>query len=137
MSENGIAEDRIKIVSRGKLDAVAPVTDLVGMQKDRNAQFMIAEVEEIMIPYPGQAEEMGAKPVEEGKYLIEEEQKVETEVQVSTREYTVQKGDSLSKIAQKEMGGGHRWKYLYELNKDRIKDPNKLKVGQVIIIPVE
>ena len=55
MLDNGIAESRIKIVSRGKLDAVAPITDLVGMQKDRNAQFMIAEVEEIMIPAPGAA----------------------------------------------------------------------------------
>lgn len=140
MLQHGIAEERIKIVSRGKLDAVAPVTDLVGMQKDRNAQFMVAEVEEVMIPYPGtgEAEKMGAKPTEEqGKYIVQEQQQVETAVQVSTKEYTIQKGDSLSKIAQKELGGAHRWKYLYELNKDRIKDPNKLKVGQVIIIPVE
>lgn len=52
MLENGISEDRIKIVSRGKLNAVAPITDIVGMQKDRNAQFMIAEVEEIMLLFP-------------------------------------------------------------------------------------
>jgi len=42
MLDNGVSESRIRIVSRGKLDAVAPITDLVGMQKDRNAQFMIA-----------------------------------------------------------------------------------------------
>jgi len=52
MLDKGIAEERIKIVSRGKLDAIAPITDLVGMAKDRNAQFMIAEVEEIMLPTP-------------------------------------------------------------------------------------
>src|SRR3989338_8789615 len=45
--DKGILEERIKIISRGKLDAVAPISDLVGMQKDRNAQFMIAEVEEV------------------------------------------------------------------------------------------
>ncbi|MFA5272141.1 MAG: OmpA family protein [Candidatus Omnitrophota bacterium] len=39
MIENGVPEERIRIISRGKLDAVAPVTDLAGMQKDRNAQF--------------------------------------------------------------------------------------------------
>ncbi|MBI3990784.1 MAG: OmpA family protein, partial [Candidatus Omnitrophica bacterium] len=70
MLDNGIAEERIKIISRGKLDAVAPITDLVGMQKDRNAQFMIAEVEEVMIPYPGETQEIEvpeAKKIEEGK----------------------------------------------------------------------
>src|SRR3989338_4316189 len=58
MLDNGIAEDRIKIISRGKLDAVAPITDLMGMQRDRNAQFMIAEVEEVMLPYPGETQEI-------------------------------------------------------------------------------
>lgn len=137
MLQKSTAEERIKIISRGKLDAIAPITDLVGMQKDRNAQFMIAEVEEIMLPYPGKPQAPQAKEVEEGKYIIEEEKKVESEVKVSTKEYTVQKGDTLEKIAQKELGSGHRWKYLYELNKDRLKDPNKLKPGKKIIIPIE
>lgn len=138
MLDSGIPDDHIKIISRGKLDATAPVTDLVGMQKDRNAQFMIAEVEEVMLPYNGPPQEVtNAKPIEEGKYLVEEQQKVESEVKVSTREYVIQKNDSLWKIAQKEMGSGNRWKYLYELNKDKIKDPNKLKAGVTIIIPVE
>lgn len=145
MLENGIPEDRIRIVSRGKLDAVAPITDIVGMQKDRNAQFMVADVEEIMIPYPGQAAKEGqdvvdvseAQQVDEGNFLIEEKKDIESQIKVSTREYTVQKGDTLWKIAQKELGSGHRWKYLYEVNKDRIKDPNKLKAGKKIIIPVE
>jgi len=136
MLDKGISEDRIKIISRGKLDAVAPLHDLVGMQKDRNAHFVIAEVEEVMLPYPG-PEISEAKPIEEGKYLIEKEEKVESQPKVSTKEYIIKKGDTLSKIAQREYGGAHRWKYLYELNKDRIKDPNKLKPGQKIIIPVE
>jgi outer membrane protein OmpA-like peptidoglycan-associated protein len=137
MRDSGIPEERIKIVSRGKLDAVAPLTDLVGMQKDRNAQFMIAEVEEVMLPFPGEPEVAGAQKVEEGKYIVEEEKKVESEVKVQTREYIIQKGDTLWKIAKKELGSGHRWKYLYELNKDKIKNPNRLKAGCKIIIPVE
>jgi nucleoid-associated protein YgaU len=35
------------------------------------------------------------------------------------------------------MGSGNRWKYLYELNKEVIKNPDKLKAGVVIKIPVE
>ncbi len=138
MLEHNIPENRIRIVSRGKLDAVAPITDLVGMQKDRNAQFMIAEVEEVMIPQPSAlSSEPNAKPIEEGKYLVEKEEKVESQVKVQTREYTIKKNDTLWKIAQNELGSGHRWKYLYELNKDRIANPNKLKAGTVIVIPVE
>ena len=127
----------MKIVSRGKLDAVAPLNDLVGMQKERNAQFLIAEVEEVMIPQPAGLPSEEVKPIEEGKYLLEEKQNVESQVQVQTKEYTIKKNDSLWGIAEHELGGGHRWKYLYELNKDRIKNPNKLKAGQVIVIPVE
>ena len=138
MLDNGVSESRIRIVSRGKLDAVAPISDLVGMQKDRNAQFMIAEVEEVMIPAPDLPQiQQEAKPVEEGKYIIEKEEHVESAVKVSQEEYIIKKGDSLWKIAEKELGSGHRWKYLYELNKDRIKNSNKLKTGQKIIIPVE
>lgn len=137
MLDNGIAEERIRIVSRGKLDAVAPVTDLVGMQKDRNAQFMIAVVEEIQLPYPQEVQGGEAQPVEEGKLLIEKEEEVESAIKVSTKEYIVKKGDTLSKIAQEHLGRAHRWKYLYEVNKDRIQNPNKLKPGQKIVIPIE
>ena len=137
MSEHGIPQERIRIVSRGKLDAVAPLTDLVGMQKDRNAQFMIAEVEEVMIPQPEELPLEKIKPVAPGKYLLEGEEQVESQIKVDTREYTIQKNDSLWSIAQRELGSGHRWKYIYELNKDKIKDPNRLKPGQVIVLPVE
>ena len=138
MLDNGISEDRIKIVSRGKLDAAAPVKDIVGMQKDRNAQFMVAEVIEVNIPagqMPPDSENL--QIVDDGKYLVEKEETVESAPKASTREYTIKEGDSLWKIAQNEMGNGHRWQYLYDLNKDRIKNPNKLKKGTVIIIPVE
>ena len=134
---NGVDPERIRVVSRGKLDATAPVTDLVGMQKDRNAQFMIAEVQEVMLPYQGPPQGVDAIQVDDDTYVMEEKQTIESTIQVSTREYTVQKRDTLSKIARKELGGAHRWVYLYNLNKDRIKNPDKLKPGDKILIPVE
>ncbi|MBU1933245.1 MAG: OmpA family protein, partial [Candidatus Omnitrophica bacterium] len=137
MLSKGIDENRIRIVSRGKLDAVAPINDIVGMQKDRNTQFMVAEVEEVMIPYPGEPKESGAKTIEEGKYIVEKEEKIESEIKVSKKEYTIQKNDTLWKIAKEHLGSGYRWKYLYELNKDKIKDANKLKPGMTIVIPIE
>ncbi|MBF0618963.1 MAG: OmpA family protein [Candidatus Omnitrophica bacterium] len=137
MLDNGIPEDRIKIVSRGKLDAISPVKDVIGMQKDRNAQFMVAEVEEFNVPADQIPQDQNVTKSDDGKYTVEQKETVESEPKASTREYTIAANDSLWKIAAKEMGNGNRWKYLYELNKDRIKNPNKLKKGTVIIIPVE
>lgn len=137
MLDKGTPEENIRIVSRGKLDAIAPLTDIVGMQKDRNAQFMIAEVEEIMLPYTGAPPSPEAKVIEEGKFIEEKTEKIETAIKVSTKDYIIKKGDTLWEIAQEHYGNGHRWKYLYEFNKDRIKNPNKLKVGLKIKIPIE
>jgi len=91
-----------------------------------------------MMPYQGGKPPVPqAKQIGEGKYLIEEQKDIEGEIRAETKEYTIQKGDSLWKIAERELGSGHRWKYLYEINEDRIKNPNKLRAGTVIIIPVE
>lgn len=47
--------------------------------------------------------------------------------------YTVQRGDSLSLIARKF--GVASWQDIFELNRDRIKNPNLIYVSQVIRIP--
>lgn len=50
-------------------------------------------------------------------------------------EYTVVKGDSLWRIAKQHLGSGLKWKEIYEANKDQIKDPNLIYVGQVLSMP--
>ena len=129
MSQLGLAPERIRILSRGKLDALAPVHDIVGMQKDRNAQFMIAEVEEVMIP-------ADKANLFEDK-VIEEKQEVESAVRVSTKEYTIQAGDTLWGIAKREYGDGRQWKRIYEFNKEELPNPNRPRKGARIQIPVE
>jgi nucleoid-associated protein YgaU len=49
--------------------------------------------------------------------------------------YTVVKGDSLSKIAQREYGDANQWHKIFEANKDVIDDPDLIEVGQDLIIP--
>ena len=51
------------------------------------------------------------------------------------RVYTVQKGDSLSKIAKHEYGDANAWKKIFEANKDIIKDPDLIYPGQELKIP--
>jgi outer membrane protein OmpA-like peptidoglycan-associated protein len=137
MLSHGVTDDRIKIISRGKLDALAPVTDLEGMQKDRNAQFMVAEVEEVMMPYPDVIQESGVTVVEDGKYMVEKEESIESETKVSTKEYVTKKGDTLWKIAENVYGNGRKWNNIYRFNKDKISNPNRLKAGMRLTIPIE
>lgn len=49
--------------------------------------------------------------------------------------YTVVKGDTLFQIAKKTLQDGTRWKQIYELNKDTIKNPNFIYLGQKIVLP--
>ncbi len=49
--------------------------------------------------------------------------------------YTVVKGDSLWKIAKKYYNDGNKWTVIAEANKDTIKNPSLIYVGQVIKIP--
>ena len=50
--------------------------------------------------------------------------------------YTVERGDTLWSIAVKFFGDGNQWKKIYEDNKDVLRDPNMIYVGQVLIINV-
>ena len=57
----------------------------------------------------------------------------ETDEESSEENYTIQPGDSLSKIAKKYPG--MTWQKIYEANKDTIKDPNLIYPGKIIRIP--
>lgn len=50
--------------------------------------------------------------------------------------YVVQPGDNLSKIAKNIYGDAGRYKDIYENNKNLVgTDPNKIKVGMVLVLP--
>ena len=50
--------------------------------------------------------------------------------------YTVQSGDSLSKIAKKHYGDANTWKRIYEANKDTVgPNPDLIRPGQRLVIP--
>ena len=49
--------------------------------------------------------------------------------------YTVQKGDCLWNIAKKKLGNGSRWQEIYNLNRDKISNPNLIQPGWVLTMP--
>ena len=55
----------------------------------------------------------------------------------SYTEYTIEKDDTLQKISKKFYDTYRKWPQIYEANKDKIKDPNRIKPGLTIRIPAE
>ncbi len=56
-----------------------------------------------------------------------------SESQMTT--YTVQAGDTLSKIAKDHLGNANAYMKIFDANKDQLSDPDKIKPGQVLRIP--
>lgn len=57
------------------------------------------------------------------------------EIEDQSREYTVERGDSLWKIAERYYGDGNQWRRIYEANEDQIDDPDVIHPGQTFTIP--
>lgn len=92
----------------------------------------------------------GDKVVLTGKALSQEEREklilvagnvegvdaVEDKLEVSkTRTYTVESGDTLSKIAKEMYGDAMTYPVIFEANKPMLEHPDKIYPGQVLRIP--
>ena len=60
---------------------------------------------------------------------------VETMEQKDSTYYTVEKGDSLWKIAEHNYNDGSKYPVIFEANKPMIKDADEIYPGQVLRIP--
>jgi nucleoid-associated protein YgaU len=57
-----------------------------------------------------------------------------TPLQPPPKLYKVRRGDTLSKIAEQQLGDANRWPEIFRLNRDIISDPNRITPGQVLVI---
>jgi len=57
--------------------------------------------------------------------------------QATTRTYVVQRGDSLWRIADQQLGDGFRWREIYELNTETIANPDLICTGWNLTLPVD
>ncbi len=58
-----------------------------------------------------------------------------TPAPAAAKTYTVKAGDTLSQIAKEHLGNAGAYMKIFELNKDQLTDPNKIKPGQVLHLP--
>jgi LysM repeat protein len=49
--------------------------------------------------------------------------------------YTIQSGDTLSKLAKSHLGDAKRYMEIFNINKDVLSNPDLVKVGQQIKLP--
>ena len=57
------------------------------------------------------------------------------ESKVLTQTHTIVNGDTLERIARRYLGDASLAEALYQMNRDRIADPNRLPLGKKILIP--
>jgi nucleoid-associated protein YgaU len=53
----------------------------------------------------------------------------------AARTYTVQAGDNLSKISKQFYGDANKYMKIFEANKDKLTDPDKVRAGIELVIP--
>ena len=51
--------------------------------------------------------------------------------------YTVKPGDTLSKISKELYGDSNEYMSIFYANRDKLKDPDKIQVGQQLTIPAK
>ncbi len=67
--------------------------------------------------------------------VVFDELSVKDESRVEEEIYTIKSGDNLSKIAKKFYGDANKYMTIFEANREVIKNPDKIYVGQTIRIP--
>lgn len=102
------------------------VTDLSGVN-------MAAEAEEYLMSIGLNADEISAL---KANLSVSREGAPEiVYINMVTNGYVVMRGDSLWLIAQDRLGNGRRWMEIYEMNKETLKNPDLIRVGQRLAMP--
>src|SRR6185369_14884972 len=55
--------------------------------------------------------------------------------QAGSQSYTVKAGDTLSKISRQFYGDANEYMRIFYANRDKLHDPDKIQVGQQLVIP--
>ncbi len=60
---------------------------------------------------------------------------LDTKGHTGDRVITVRRGDTLSSIAERELGTSARWRDIFHVNRAQLSDPDELAVGMPLVVP--
>lgn len=83
----------------------------------------------------GQSKALQDDPLEDNRISVKKHASSLVLDSSGITEYTVEEDDTLQKIAKKFYDSYSRWNKIYEANRDKIKDPNRIQPGMIIKIP--
>jgi LysM repeat protein len=120
-----------KLYKSAAVAKAAPRTESVPAAAPTKGNVQVADAKTKAV-----ATEEKAKPVAK---LVPATAEPATAVQTKkvAQEYIVKSGDTLSKIADQLYGNGAKWERVYEANRDTLKNPNYIFVGQKLNIPAD
>ncbi len=130
----GDAVERVNLM--GKVKSLQDESTAL-KQRIVELQQGMAEQESELLKYSqalNQARSRAGQPAVVAPIVIQPQQRTAAEPS-GQRIYTVQAGDTLSRISAKVYGETGRWSEIFEANRDQLPSPNALQVGQVLRIP--
>jgi LysM repeat protein len=133
LSPNGSHASDVK--NSVKRDEIALVTSLSGDSVVTRAEAARLRNENLNLHKELEARS-ATPPIASGKAQARDASSKKTASRKSEgRTYVVRSGDTLVSISRKFYKSSARWKRILDANKESIRDPKKLTVGQTLVIP--
>ncbi len=106
-------------------------------QAKKAAAGPVATAPSAPVAAPPGVEELPFEEDWEEEPLVEEVARPSAVPEKPATTYTVRKGDTLEKIADKVYGDSKKWRRIFEANRDRLSGPNRIYPGQKLAIPAQ
>ncbi len=140
ISELDIDGEKIQVAVNGEVATItgsAPtVEDMEKIVLCAGNQHGIGQVDcQIEVDEPPPPPEVSAAPEAAAEASAPKESAPQVAPAPQSVFYTVQPGDSLSKIAAEHYGDAMKYPLIFEANKPMLKDPDKIYPGQSLRIP--
>lgn len=128
-----VGADYAELKGQGRISIAAQAAE---PETDKTPEEPVAEPEPAPIPEPSPAPEPEPEPIPEPEPVPEPSPApAPAPAPVPSGAYIVQNGDSLWRIAARNLGNGLRWNEIYQLNANQLANPNLLYTGQTLQLP--
>src|SRR5438034_4886668 len=119
--KNSIRRDEVAVLTALSGDSVVTRTEAAGLRNENLKELEERSKMSRSVTEKAQARNASSKKTASAKS--------------KGRTYIVQSGDTLASISRKFYKSSARWEKIRDANKENIRDPAKLTVGQSLVIP--